>query len=196
MRLDQALTERGLFESREKARRAVMAGLVEVGGRRVDKPGAEVAADAELRVLAPAEPFVSRGGRKLAAALDHFGVEVAGLRCLDVGASTGGFTDCLLQSGARAVIALDVGYGQLALSLRDDPRVHVIERRNVREARVHLHRLDSRSPEALIPENSSRSRESSASSHRSRGLSREATSAESKKSWFVGGYSTRVGPIS
>jgi 23S rRNA (cytidine1920-2'-O)/16S rRNA (cytidine1409-2'-O)-methyltransferase len=132
VRLDQALTERGLFESREKARRAVMAGLVEVGGRRVDKPGAAVAADAELRVLAPAEPFVSRGGRKLAAALDHFGVEVGGLRCLDVGASTGGFTDCLLARGAAHVTALDVGYGLIDLRLRNDPHVAVVERVNAR----------------------------------------------------------------
>jgi 23S rRNA (cytidine1920-2'-O)/16S rRNA (cytidine1409-2'-O)-methyltransferase len=124
--------ERGLFGSRERARRAVMAGLVEVDGRRVDKPGAAVAAGAALAVRAPAEPFVSRGGRKLAAALDHFGVDPAGLRCLDVGASTGGFTDCLLQRGAASVTALDVGYGLIDQRLRDDPRVTVVERVNVR----------------------------------------------------------------
>jgi 23S rRNA (cytidine1920-2'-O)/16S rRNA (cytidine1409-2'-O)-methyltransferase len=132
VRLDQLLAERGLFESRERARRAVMAGLIEVAGKRVDKPGAAVAPDAEVRVLAPAEPFVSRAGRKLAAALDHFGVDPAGRRCLDVGASTGGFTDCLLQRGAARVVALDVGYGLLDARLRADPRVETIERTNVR----------------------------------------------------------------
>jgi 23S rRNA (cytidine1920-2'-O)/16S rRNA (cytidine1409-2'-O)-methyltransferase len=132
LRLDQALVERGLFESREKARRAVMAGLVSVGGRRVDKPGTAVAGDAALAVAGPAEPFVSRGGRKLAAALDHFGVDPAGLRCLDVGASTGGFTDCLLQRGAAHVTAIDVGYGLIDARLRADPRVAVVERVNVR----------------------------------------------------------------
>jgi 23S rRNA (cytidine1920-2'-O)/16S rRNA (cytidine1409-2'-O)-methyltransferase len=131
-RLDQTLVERGLFDSREKARRAVMAGLVEVGGRRVDKPGTAVAADAAVQVLAPAEPFVSRGGRKLRAALDHWALDPAGWHCLDVGASTGGFTDCLLQAGAAHVTALDVGYGLLDAKLRADPRVTVIERANVR----------------------------------------------------------------
>lgn len=132
LRLDQALVERGLFESREKARRAVMAGLVSVGGRRVDKPGTAVADDAALAVAGPAEPFVSRAGRKLAAALDHFGVDPSGLRCLDVGASTGGFTDCLLQRGAAHVTAIDVGYGLIDARLRADPRVTVVERVNVR----------------------------------------------------------------
>lgn len=132
VRLDQLLVDRGLFESREKARRAVMAGLVEVAGRRSDKPGTPVALDAVLRVLAPAEPFVSRAGRKLAAALDHFALDPAGLACLDVGASTSGFTDCLLQRGARAVVALDVGHGLIDARLRSDPRVRVIERANAR----------------------------------------------------------------
>ncbi|HEY0553964.1 MAG TPA: TlyA family RNA methyltransferase [Thermoanaerobaculia bacterium] len=132
MRLDQLLVERGLFPSREQARRAVMAGTVEVAGRRVDKPGTAVAADAALSVLAPKEPFVSRAGRKLAHALDHFGIDLAGWVCLDVGASTGGFTDCLLQRGAARVYAVDVGYGQLDLRLRNDPRVVVMERINAR----------------------------------------------------------------
>lgn len=132
MRLDQLLVERGLFPSREQARRAVMAGVVEVAGRRVDKPGTDIAATAAVALLAPKEPFVSRAGRKLAAALDHFGVDPAGLVCLDVGASTGGFTDCLLQRGAARVYALDVGYGQLDLRLRNDPRVVVRERINAR----------------------------------------------------------------
>ncbi len=132
MRLDQLLVERGLFASREQARRAVMAGTVEVEGRRVDKPGTAVREEARVAVLAPKEPFVSRAGRKLAHALDHFGVDPAGRICLDVGASTGGFTDCLLQRGAARIYALDVGYGQLDQRLRHDPRVVVMDRINAR----------------------------------------------------------------
>jgi 23S rRNA (cytidine1920-2'-O)/16S rRNA (cytidine1409-2'-O)-methyltransferase len=132
VRLDQLLVERGLFPTRERAKRAVMAGVVEVDGRRIDKPGTAVESAAGLRVLAPAEPFASRAGRKLVDALDAFAVEVEGRICLDVGASTGGFTDCLLQRGARRVYALDVGYGQLELRLRNDPRVIVMERVNAR----------------------------------------------------------------
>ncbi len=130
-RLDQLLVERGLFSSREQARRAVMAGVVTVDGRRTDKPGTAVPAAADLQV-AEREPFVSRAGRKLAAALDHFAVDPRGWECLDVGASTGGFTDCLLQRGAARVYALDVGYGQLDAGLRADPRVVVMERVNAR----------------------------------------------------------------
>ena len=108
-----------------------MAGLVDVGGRLADKPGTSVDAGVDLAVRWR-EPFVSRAGRKLAAALDHFAVNPDGLTCLDIGASTGGFTDCLLQQGARRVIAVDVGYGQLDHSLRTDPRVTVMERVNAR----------------------------------------------------------------
>lgn len=132
MRLDQLLVDHGHFESREKARRAVMAGLVSVDGARVDKPGSPVRAESTLVVAGPAEPYVSRAGRKLEAALDEFAVDPSGLRCLDVGASTGGFTDCLLQRGARHVTALDVGYGLLDARLRADRRVAVIERVNAR----------------------------------------------------------------
>ncbi len=132
MRLDQLLHRKGLFPSREKARRAVMAGTVQVDGRRIDKPGTPTPEDAALRVLARREPFVSRAGRKLAAALDHFALEPQGWVCLDVGASTGGFTDCLLRRGAARVYAVDVGYGQLDLGLRRDPRVVVMERVNAR----------------------------------------------------------------
>ncbi|MEA2694672.1 MAG: rRNA (cytidine1920-2-O)/16S rRNA (cytidine1409-2-O)-methyltransferase [Acidobacteriota bacterium] len=146
MRLDQLLVERGLFPSREQARRAVMAGTVEVDGRRVDKPGTPVAAAAGLAVLAPKEPFASRAGRKLAAALDHFAVDPAGRVCLDVGASTGGFTDCLLQRGATRVYAVDVGYGQLDARLRQDPRVIVMERVNAR----HLTPEDLPEPASLV----------------------------------------------
>ncbi len=131
MRLDQLLATRGLFASREQARRAVMAGEVRVGGQVVDKPGVAVADDATIEVAAR-PPFVSRAGGKLAAALDHFGVDVAGLVCLDVGASTGGFTDCLLQRGATRVYALDVGRGQLEWRLRQDPRVVTLEGINAR----------------------------------------------------------------
>jgi 23S rRNA (cytidine1920-2'-O)/16S rRNA (cytidine1409-2'-O)-methyltransferase len=146
LRLDQLLVERGLFPSREQARRAVMAGVVEVAGRRVDKPGTDVPGVARVEVLAPKEPFVSRAGRKLAAALDHFAVDPAGRVCLDVGASTGGFTDCLLQRGAARVYALDVGYGQLDQRLRNDPRVVVMERMNAR----HLTPGDLPEPVELI----------------------------------------------
>lgn len=131
-RLDQALVERGLCESRERARRAVMAGLVEVEGRRVDKPGTPVKPGQSLHLLAPAEPFASRAGRKLDAALTHFALDPGGLRCLDVGASTGGFTDCLLKRGAAHVAAVDVGHGLIDARLRNDPRVEVIERTNAR----------------------------------------------------------------
>ncbi len=131
MRLDQLLVERGLYPSREQARRAVMAGVVEVEGRRVDKPGTAVAGSARLAVAAR-EPFVSRAGRKLAGALDRFGIDPAGWVCMDVGASTGGFTDCLLQRGAARVYAIDVGRGQLDSKLRRDPRVVVLEGINAR----------------------------------------------------------------
>jgi 23S rRNA (cytidine1920-2'-O)/16S rRNA (cytidine1409-2'-O)-methyltransferase len=132
VRLDQLLVERGLFPSREQARRAVMAGTVQVEGRRVDKPGTAVSGESRVEVLGPKEPYVSRAGRKLAHALDHFGLDPAAWVCLDVGASTGGFTDCLLQRGAVRVYALDVGYGQLDQRLRNDPRVVVMERINAR----------------------------------------------------------------
>ena len=132
VRIDRLLVERGLAASRERARRLVMTGDVLVGDRPITKPGAEVPADAEVRLRTADSPYVSRGGEKLAGALDAFGLEVRDLVAFDVGASTGGFTDCLLQRGARRVIALDVGYGQLAWKLRHDPRVVVIERTNAR----------------------------------------------------------------
>ena len=131
-RIDLLLVERGLVESRERARRLVMAGAVLVGDRPVTKPGTEVPLDLEIRLRAADSSYVSRGGDKLAGALDAFGLAVDGLVALDVGASTGGFTDCLLQRGARRVIAVDVGYGQLAWRLREDARVVVIERTNAR----------------------------------------------------------------
>jgi 23S rRNA (cytidine1920-2'-O)/16S rRNA (cytidine1409-2'-O)-methyltransferase len=130
-RLDTLLAERGLFESRSRAAAAVIAGDVRVGGRPASKPGELVADEAELAVTEP-PPFVSRGGVKLANALDAFGIDPSGRRALDVGASTGGFTDCLLQRGAAAVVAYDVAYGELHWRLRNDERVTVIERRNAR----------------------------------------------------------------
>jgi 23S rRNA (cytidine1920-2'-O)/16S rRNA (cytidine1409-2'-O)-methyltransferase len=130
-RLDLLLAERGLFETRSRAAAAVMAGDVRVGDRPAGKPGELVAEDAEVSVERPA-PYVSRGGIKLEAALEAFGVDPRGKRCLDVGASTGGFTDCLLQRGAAAVTAVDVAYGELHWRIRKDPRVTVVERTNAR----------------------------------------------------------------
>jgi 23S rRNA (cytidine1920-2'-O)/16S rRNA (cytidine1409-2'-O)-methyltransferase len=130
-RLDTLLAERGLFESRSRAAAAVIAGDVRVGGRPAVKPGELVADEADVAV-AEAPPYVSRGGVKLANALDAFGIDPAGRLALDVGASTGGFTDVLLQRGAERVIALDVAYGELHWRLRNDERVTVIERRNAR----------------------------------------------------------------
>ena len=125
------LVSRGHFPTRSRAQAAVMAGRVRVDGRPAEKPGASVAEDADVAVRAERE-YVSRGGLKLVAALEALEVDVAGASALDLGASTGGFTDCLLQRGATRVIALDVGYGQLDWSLRTDPRVHVMERTNAR----------------------------------------------------------------
>lgn len=132
MRLDRLLVERGLAPSRERAQRLVMAGEVLVDEHVVSKPGTEIRDDAAIRVRTAPSAYVSRGGEKLAGALDAFGVDVAGRVVLDVGASTGGFTDVCLRRGARRVIAVDVGYGQLAWALRQDARVTVLERQNAR----------------------------------------------------------------
>jgi 23S rRNA (cytidine1920-2'-O)/16S rRNA (cytidine1409-2'-O)-methyltransferase len=132
VRLDQLLVTRGLAPSRARAQALVLAGEVSVGGVRVDKAGTLVTEDASVAVRVPDHPYVSRGGVKLAGALDAFAVDPRGLRCLDLGASTGGFTDCLLQRGAAQVVAVDVGYGQFAHALRVDPRVVVMERTNAR----------------------------------------------------------------
>lgn len=133
IRLDVALVERGLFATREQARAAVLAGAVRVDGKVATKPGQAISLAARIEV-AHRPRFVSRGGEKLDGALEAFGLDVRGMRAIDVGASTGGFTDCLLSRGAAAVVALDVGYGQLAWKLRTDERVTVIERTNVRDA--------------------------------------------------------------
>ena len=130
-RADVLLVERGLAESRERARRLIMAGRARVGTTTLVKPSAMLEVDAVIELVEP-ERYVSRGGHKLEAALDRFAIDPLGLRCLDLGASTGGFTDCLLQAGAARVCTLDVGYGQLHPRLREDPRVTVLERVNVR----------------------------------------------------------------
>jgi 23S rRNA (cytidine1920-2'-O)/16S rRNA (cytidine1409-2'-O)-methyltransferase len=135
VRIDQLLVERGLASSRVKAQALVMAGAVSSAGQRVDKVGTLVDRDADISVAGAASRFVSRGGEKLDGALDHFvaqGLDVKGSVCVDIGASTGGFTDCLLSRGAAKVYAVDVGYGQLALSLRQDARVVVRERTNAK----------------------------------------------------------------
>jgi 23S rRNA (cytidine1920-2'-O)/16S rRNA (cytidine1409-2'-O)-methyltransferase len=131
-RLDKIVLERGLASSIEKAQALIMAGQVVVGDHTVDKAGQQVAVDAEIRLKGDTLPYVSRGGLKLRKALDEFGVDVAGLVAVDVGSSTGGFTDCLLQAGAARVFAVDVGYGQLAWKLQQDPRVVSMERTNIR----------------------------------------------------------------
>lgn len=139
IRLDLLLVQRGLFPSREKARAAIMSGDVYVCGQREDKPGTGFHENVEIEVREKAVPFVSRGGLKLEKALDSFAIDVSGLSVLDGGASTGGFTDCLLRRGASHVWAVDVGYGQLAWELRNDSRVTVIERFNIRNlSREHL----------------------------------------------------------
>ena len=132
LRLDQLLVERGLVESRGRAQAVLMAGLVYSGERRLDKPGMSLADDTPLELRGQPHPWVSRGGVKLAHGLAHFGFSPAGLTCLDVGASTGGFTDVLLAGGAVRVHAVDVGHGQLAWKLRQDPRVVVREKLNAR----------------------------------------------------------------
>jgi 23S rRNA (cytidine1920-2'-O)/16S rRNA (cytidine1409-2'-O)-methyltransferase len=135
-RLDAELVRRGLAASRTDAQASVAAGRVLVNGAPADKPARLVAAGDAVVVEGPPPRFVGRGGEKLDAALEHFGIDVGGVAALDVGASTGGFTDCLLSRGARRVVALDVGHGQLHPRIRDDPRVVVMERTNVRDATV------------------------------------------------------------
>ena len=131
-RLDALLVKRNRVQSRERAKTTIMAGLVLVDGEKVDKAGTMVKPEAEIRVLGNTLPYVSRGGLKLEKAIREFGVSLQGKVAADIGASTGGFTDCMLQNGAVKVFAIDVGYGQLAWSLRNDPRVGSMERTNVR----------------------------------------------------------------
>jgi 23S rRNA (cytidine1920-2'-O)/16S rRNA (cytidine1409-2'-O)-methyltransferase len=138
IRLDHLLVERGLVSTRERARALILAGHIKIDGQPATKAGAAVDPAADVTLAAPDHPYVGRGGLKLAHALDVFGINVAGREALDIGASTGGFTDVLLQRGAARVVALDVGHGQIDWTLRNDPRVVVIERFNAR----HLTRDD------------------------------------------------------
>ncbi|MBE9536578.1 MAG: TlyA family RNA methyltransferase [Proteobacteria bacterium] len=140
-RIDKLLVEKGLVESREKAKALIMAGQIIVEDKRVDKAGEMVPIDGDIRIRGKLMPYVSRGGLKLEEALRHFNIDVDGKLAIDVGASTGGFTDCLLQNGAAKVYAVDVGYGQMALRVKNDPRVICIERTNIREM-----------PEEAVPE--------------------------------------------
>jgi 23S rRNA (cytidine1920-2'-O)/16S rRNA (cytidine1409-2'-O)-methyltransferase len=131
-RIDALLVERGLVPSRERARAMILAGRVMAAEQKIEKPGTTVAADVAIRLLGEDQPYVSRGGVKLAAALEHWKIDVAGRWCIDVGTSTGGFTDCLLQHGAAHVTAVDTGFGQIAMALRTDARVCLMERTNAR----------------------------------------------------------------
>ena len=132
LRLDKLLLERGLAGSRERAQSLILAGKVLVNGQKIEKSGAPVEREAEVRLLGEDLKYVSRGGLKLAKALEHWKIDVTGKICLDVGASTGGFTDCLLQHGAARVIAVDTGHGQIDFRLRQDPRVRLLEKTNAR----------------------------------------------------------------
>ena len=131
-RLDRLLVERGIVQSREKARALIMAGKVAVEGRTMDKPGVQVDVEAQLQLRGSGSSYVSRGGDKLEGALEAFGIDPKGMVVMDVGAATGGFTDCVLQRGAQKVYAVDAGYGQLAWKLQKDPRIMNLERRNIR----------------------------------------------------------------
>lgn len=131
-RLDILLVNKGFFQSREKARSAIMAGVVFVNGDKEDKPGTKFAEDCSIHIKEDVNPYVSRGGLKLEKAIKEFNIDLAGKSAIDIGASTGGFTDCMLKNGAVKVAAVDVGYGQLAWELRNDPRVLCMERTNIR----------------------------------------------------------------
>ncbi len=146
-RVDVLLVDRGLVASRERARALILAGRVLVSEQKVDKAGVLAAEDAPIRLLGEDLPYVSRGGLKLAGALDHWKIKVEGRACLDVGASTGGFTDCLLQHGAGHVTAVDTGFGQIAMKLRNDSRVRLMERTN---ARILEPRALDRTPELTL----------------------------------------------
>ncbi len=140
-RLDKFLLARGLVPSRERAQALILAGRVLVNEQKMDKPGASVAEDAQVRLLGEDLRYVSRGGLKLEAALTHWKIDLAGRTCADIGTSTGGFTDCMLQYGASTVLAIDTGYGQIAHKLRTDPRVTLLERTNARHLEVQHVRL-------------------------------------------------------
>ena len=132
LRLDKLLLDRGLAVSRERAQAKILAGRVLVNGQKIEKPGSSISQDADIRLLGAEMKYVGRGGLKLEAALEHWKIDLSGRTCLDVGASTGGFTDCMLQHGAAQVIAVDTGYGQIAARLRSDERVRLLEKTNAR----------------------------------------------------------------
>ena len=150
LRVDLVLVERGLVPSRERARALILAGRVLVREQKVEKAGATVPVDAPIRILGEEQPYVSRGGLKLAAALEHWPITVQGRACLDVGASTGGFTDCLLQHGAAHVTAVDTGFGQIAMKLRNDPSVRLLERINARYLEPGALSVEQGSPEITL----------------------------------------------
>ena len=150
MRVDLLVVERGLVASRERARALILAGRVLVREQKVDKPGTTVQEDSPIRLLGEDQPYVSRGGLKLAAALEHWRIAVSGRACLDVGASTGGFTDCLLQHGAAHVTAVDTGFGQIAMKLRNDARVRLMERTNARFLEPGALAAEEGSPELTL----------------------------------------------
>ena len=135
-RIDVLLVEKGHFDSRERAKKAIMAGLVFVNNQRCDKAGVDVDEEANIEVKGNPIPYVSRGGLKLEKAMKNFDLTLEGKVCMDIGASTGGFTDCMLQNGARKVFSIDVGYGQLAWKLRQDERVICMERTNIRHVTI------------------------------------------------------------
>lgn len=136
VRIDKLLVEKGCSASRERAQALVLGGRVMVGGQKIEKPGSQVDSDACIRILGEEEKYVSRGGQKLEAALEYWNIDLTGLCCMDVGASTGGFTDCMLQRGASSVIAVDTGHGQIDYKLRVDPRVFLLEKTNARYLKV------------------------------------------------------------
>src|SRR5215475_1661879 len=146
LRIDTLLVDRGLVPSRERAQALILAGKVLVDEQKIDKAGAAIDPNANIRLLGEDLKYVSRGGLKLEKALEHWQVDVQGKTCLDVGASTGGFTDCLLQHGAARVVAVDTGYGQLDVRLRNDPRVRLLEKTNAR----YLKASDLREPVDLV----------------------------------------------
>jgi len=148
-RLDKLLLERGLAPSRQRAQALILAGRVLVNEQKAEKAGTNVEGDARIRILGDAQPFVSRGGLKLARALEHWKIDVRGKACLDIGASTGGFTDCLLQNGAAKVIAVDTGYGQIDAKLRNDSRVRLLEKTNARYLTSEQIWPDQSKPDAI-----------------------------------------------
>ena len=144
VRIDKLLVDRGLAASRERAQGLILAGRVLVNEQKIEKSGASIEADADVRLLGEDLKYVSRGGLKLEAALQHWNIDLTGRRCMDVGASTGGFTDCMLQHGAEEVIAVDTGYGQIAARLRSDSRVKLLEKTNARYLTVeHLQQINA-----------------------------------------------------